>query len=999
MSPVPTMSDGAERWRRLEEVCQAALERPAEERAAFLAQACGADEELRREAASLLEREARVQGFLETPLGELAADATYSPGEPRDFIGRRVGAYEIRARLGAGGMGEVYRAHDHTLGRDVAIKVLPAAFSADRERLARFEREARLLASLSHPHIGAIYGLEGSGDVRALVLELIDGETLETRLGRGPLAAAHALTLAVQIAEALDHAHRQGVTHRDLKPANVMLTKAGAKLLDFGLAKWGRGPSGYVNLSAPRMKPNGVDSLTEEGMILGTPHYMAPEQLEGKEADARADVFAFGAVLYEMLTGRKAFDGGSAAAVMAAVLNAEPAPLAAIQPLVPRSLERLIQKCLAKDRDQRWQTARDLADELKWIADEAASPVIPSLDHARDAAAGTTAARRLRRVQFSALLMIAGAFVGFAGWRLARSRESSAPAVLTRFAVQPPAATVIDAFDISPDGTALTYVGRSRTAIRLFLRRLDQFGDSPISGTDGASSPLFSPDGRWVAFFSGRRLLKVNVQTTAAPILLSENIDRWLNGATWLADGTIIFSRPNHGLQRVSAEGGDPLAVTSLSPTPPDVDHHSPTLLPGGKALLFTVHAHDGRFNVVVETLATAERKLLIESAYDARYVTSGHLVFARNRAILAVPFDLQRLEVTGPPVTLVEPVAGKPIDGNGGYRLSTNGTLAFLPEPSLDGRTLMWVERTGAETPLPIPARAFSSPRVSPDGSRLAFAVAEAGRHDIYTYELASGTLGRLTRAGDNRAPIWTRDGQRVTYSSSSFSSSSTSTPSTRDDARQLVWQSVDSSRAPERLVSGGISLVPGTWSADGHVLVYTDGGTGPAGTGIFALPWDGDRKPQQLVDGPGEELEPSFSPDGRWLAFTSTETSRYEVYVAAFPDTRSRHQITVEGGRAPKWSRDGRELVYRYGGRMFAVPVDTTRGVSTGKPRMLFDAGGYVLGAARGSDVLGVDDDLAPDGRFMMVKPGPEEQAPPGLHVVLNWVDELKRRVPKGQ
>jgi serine/threonine-protein kinase len=528
------------------------------------------------------------------------------------------------------------------------------------------------------------------------------------------------------------------------------------------------------------------------------------------------------------------------------------------------------------------------------------------------------------------------------------------------------------------------------------VRRLDQFGDSPISGTEGAGSPLFSADGQWVAFFSGRRLLKVNVQTNASPILISDNIEAWLNGATWLPDGTIIFSRPNHELQRVSAEGGEPVAVTSLSQTPREFDHHSPTVLPGGKALLFTVHAHDGRYNVEVETLATAERKLLIESAYDARYVTSGHLVFARNRAILAVPFDLQRLDVTGPPVTLVEPVAGRPLDGSAGYRLSTNGTLAFLPAPSLDGRTLTWVDRPGAETPLPIPARAFSSPRVSPDRSRLACAVAEPGRHDLYTYELATGTLGRLTRAGDNRAPIWTRDGQRVTYSSSS---SSTSTASTRDDARQLVWQPVDASRAPERIVSGGRSLVPGAWSADGHVLVYTDGGTGPAGTGIFALPWNGDRKPQQLVDGPGEELEPSLSPDGRWLAFTSTETGQHEVYVAAFPDTSSRHQVTVEGGRAPKWSRDGRELVYRFGGRMFAVPVDTTRGVSTGKARMLFDASGYVVGAARGSDVLGVDDDLAPDGRFLMVKPGPEEQAPPGLHVVLNWVDELKRRVPKGQ
>jgi Tol biopolymer transport system component len=315
-----------------------------------------------------------------------------------------------------------------------------------------------------------------------------------------------------------------------------------------------------------------------------------------------------------------------------------------------------------------------------------------------------------------------------------------------------------------------------------------------------------------------------------------------------------------------------------------------------------------------------------------------------------------------------------------------------FLPEPSLGGRTLAWVDRTGAETPIPIPARAFSSPSVSPDGSRLAFTVSEAGRRDIFTYQLAAGSLTRVTRDGDNHTPIWTRDGQHLTYSSSS----STSMSSTRDDARQLVWQPVDSSRPPERLVSGGLSLRPGTWSADGRVLVYTNGGTGPAGGGVFVLPRDGEHKPQQLVDGPAEELHPSFSPDGRWLVFTSTETGQYEVYVAAFPGTSSRHQVTVDGGRAPRWSRDGREIVYRFSGRMFAVSMDMTRGVSTGKPRMLFDAGAYVGGD---SDVMGLDYDVAPDGRFLMLKPSADEQAPRGLHVVLNWVDELMRRVPQGQ
>jgi Tol biopolymer transport system component len=647
--------------------------------------------------------------------------------------------------------------------------------------------------------------------------------------------------------------------------------------------------------------------------------------------------------------------------------------LGTMQPLAPRSLERVLRKCMAKDPDQRWQTARDLADELRWIA-EGSDP------------ASSTGVPDRRTVGFgpaAVLVTIIGALAAWAGWSLAPLREPLAPKTVTRFAIQPTAPTQFGQFDFSPDGTALAYTAGAPGGFRLFIRRLDQFGDSPVPGIEQANSPLFSPDGQWVAYFSGRRLMKVNVKTMAAPILLSDNIETWLNGATWLTDGTIIFSRPNSGLQRVSAEGGEPVAVTSLSQTPREFDHHSPTLLPGGRALLFTVHESDGRFNVVVETLATAERKLLIRSAYDARYVASGHLVFARDRAILAVPFDLQRLEVTGPQVTLVEPVDGDPESGSGGYRLSVDGTLVFLPERSLEGRMLTWVDRTGAETPLPIPPRAFSSPMVSPDGRRLAFAIAEGGRRDIWTYELSSERLARLTRAGDNRTPIWTRDGQRLTYSSK------------RGDAWQLFWQPADGSGQPEPLVSGQMLLVPGSWSTDDRVLVYTDGGTGPAGSDMFALSRDGERKPQPLVDTSGEQRQPSLSPDGRWLAYLSTDTGRGEVFVSDFPAAASRHQVSVEGGREPKWSRDGRELAYRFGGRMFAVPVDTSRGFSAGKPRVLFE-GRFVIGTL---DVMGLDYDLAPDGRFLMVKPGPEEQLPRGFRVVLNWVDELARRVPKAQ
>jgi serine/threonine protein kinase/Tol biopolymer transport system component len=990
------MADSADRWHRLETVVHAALERPADERAAFLAEACGDDEALRQEAASLVERDARADGFLAAPLGALAANVVYSPGgtvQPDaspDLIGRRIGHYEMRARVGAGGMGVVYRAHDHALGRSVAIKVLPEAFASDRDRLARFEREARLLASLDHPNIAAIYGLEKSGDVSALVLEFIEGETLEVRLTRGPLAAAQALALAVQIADALDHAHKRGVTHRDLKPSNIMLTRTGAKLLDFGLAKWTEGSRGYVPSSSAdrRVRPDGAGSLTEEGMILGTLHYMAPEQHEGKAVDARADVFAFGAVLYEMLTGRKAFDGGSAPAVMAAVLNAEPAALDTIHQLTSPSLERLVRKCLAKDPDDRWQTTRDLADELKWIAHEADRPAIRSLDRSGGdpSLPGTFRGRTLGLAYVAGVVAVTSALTGWAGWRLAPMRDSAAR-VITRFEVEP--AAPIDLFDISPDGTEMVYSAGPMG--RLIIRRFDQFGDSPIPGTDGADAPVFSPDGQWIAFFSGKRMLKVNVRTRAAPILLADNIDRWLSGATWLADDTIVFSRPNHGLQRVSAEGGEPVAVTSLSQTPREFDHHSPTLLPGGQALLFTVHESDGRFNVVVEMLATAERKLVIESAYDARYVATGHLVFARNSTILAVPFDLRRLQVTGPPLTLVERVADRPRDGDGGYRLSTSGTLVYQSKPSVDGRTLTWVDPAGAETLLPISPRAFSSPSVSPDGGRLAFAVEDGGRCDIFTFELASGALARLTRDGDNRTPIWTRDGQRLTYSSSLITS--TSTTSTRTDARLLVTQPADRSGGPEPLVSGGISLVPGSWSADGRVLVYTDGGTDPKGLHMLALHRDGEGKPQPLFDGPAEEGQPSLSPDGRWLAFMANETARAEIYVSAFPTSASLYQVSVEGGRQPKWSRDGRELVYRSGRRMLAVTVKTASAFSAGKPRVLFE-GDYVS-----SGLLGLDYDLAPDGRFLMVKPSADEQTPARVRVVVNWIDEVKQRVPGGK
>jgi serine/threonine-protein kinase len=962
-----------DRWRRIGELCDRALALGPGERPAFLASACAGDDELRREVESLLSGESKVDGFLRSStLQAVVHDVMSAPGS---LTGSRIGAYEVRAWLGAGGMGEVYRARDIRLGRDVAVKVLPPHLTSDPERLARFEREARLLASLNHPHIATIHGIEEAAPspdtpaqppTRALILELVEGETLAARLERGALKPDQALGLAIQMAEALDHAHRRGITHRDLKPANVMLTKSSVKLLDFGLAKWRDPRRGYAARSASGSGATvtpGVPSVTEEGTILGTLHYMAPEQLEGKDVDARADLFAFGAVLFEMLTGRKAFDGDSQATVIAAVLGTEPPPLSSVQAQTPPALERVVRKCLAKDPDLRWQTARDLADQLKWtVADDATVETGPKV-------------RRLLPARAAAATAAIGvALAAWTGWMLAPSRESQTPRAVTRFVLQPQTPLLWD-YDISPDGRQIVYAGSGRgpSAIDgLFIRRLDQFDITTLTGTEGAGMVAFSPDGEWVAFVARGKLQKINVRAAAAPIVLCDAPDPIMGGMTWTTDDTIFFMNRGEGAQRVSAEGGEPVRVTRPEANPPEVDHHTPELLPDGQALLFTIHAGEDRFKVALHSLASGQRKVLIDNGFDAHYSPSGHIVFARGAAILAAPFDVRRLEVTGAPVILVDRVATRPRDGWGNFRLSKSGTLVFQAERSIAGRLLTWVDRSGAETPLPLGARAFSRPRLSPDGQRLAFADGESNRRDIWTYDLATEKLTRVTRQGVNQGPLWSRDGRHLTYTSS------------REGGSQLITQRPDGSGTPASLLTSSHVLWAATWTADSRALLYVD--VPPTDDyRVFLLPTDG--RSQPLLHAERRRWGPELSPDGRWLAFTSDETGSNEIHVEPFPASGARQQISVDGGNEARWSRDGRELFYRSGPRLFAVRVDTSNGFTAGKPTVLFERQ-YVS-----------DYDVAPDGRFLMIKRGDDEQAQPRLHVVVNWVDELVRRVPTGK
>jgi len=968
----------SDRWPRVAAICGAALEQPPAARDQFVAEACGDDDGLRREVDALLAHAQTADRFLDAPVAAVAAHV-FAEGH-RLLSGRRFASYAIGDCVGAGGMGEVYRARDTRLARDVALKLLFPSLTADRARRARFELEARVLAALNHPNIGAIYGIEDLDGAPALVLEWVGGETLAARLARGPIPCVDALRIAAQIALALEAAHEKGIVHRDLKPGNIKILPDGTvKVLDFGLAK----AVGDAELDlSPTLAPT---SGTASGLLAGTAAYMSPEQARAQPVDKRTDIWAFGCVLYEMLTARLAFDGESASDRLAAVFDRSP-DWKRLPATVPEIVRRLLRRCLDKDPKRR---VHDIADARIEIEDALNGP--SSLAPAPKSLLRSTASRI--RWAIATTILLAGALTGARVFAPATLR----PASLTRFVVQAPlpASMVTGAFDVSPDGSAIVYVGVDRTggrnATRLFLRRLDQFDATPLAGTGGADSPFFSPDSEWVGFVAGDKLHKINVRTIAAPIVLCSVGDA-AGGFTWPTDAAIFFANEGQGLQRVSAEGGQPTMVTTVRE--PEVDHHTARLLPDGETLLLAIREGSGgpfhpgvrepvmmqfspatqQFTIAVQSLATGRRKVLISQGFDPHYVASGHIVYASGDAVLAVPFDAGRLEVTGHSVTLVEHVATVPQNGYGGFRLSTNGTFVFEPAPSTSSRTLTWVGRSGAETPIPISPRSFTTPRLSPDGKQVAFAVAEGDRQDIWIYAFATDTLTRATRDGINLAPMWTRDGQRLTYASN------------RGGTQHVMWQPADGSGAAESLLTGRNMLWPNSWTPDDRALLYVDAPPNDDHR-IFVLHLDGEGPPRAEQYAERREWAPNLSPDGQWLAFTSGETGRAEISVEDFPGAREHHQISVEGGREAIWSHDGRELFYRNGPRVFAVPVDTRHGFSAGKPVMLFQ-GPFVRNV--------LDYDVAPDGRLLMIRPGVEELAPPDLHVVLNWVDELKRRVP---
>jgi serine/threonine protein kinase/Tol biopolymer transport system component len=858
--------------------------------------------------------------------------------------GQRLGPYEILSAIGAGGMGEVYRARDTRLDRVVAVKILPDHLSDRAELRERFEREARTVASLNHAHICALYDIGHQDGTDFLVMEYLEGETLAERLKKGPLPLDQVLQYAIEIADALDKAHRKGITHRDLKPGNIMLTKSGTKLLDFGLAKLRQDAA----LGSPLSQlPTANEGITAQGTILGTLQYMAPEQVEGKtnEIDARTDIFAFGAIVYEMATGKRAFEGKTSASVIAKILETDPPPVSSLQPLTPPAVDRVIKRCLAKDPNERWQSASDLEAELKWSAE--------SISQAGLSAGGANPVRKNSRttVPWIVLSLAACAIVAVAAWNV--RRLSPTPRPVTRFTITLPAGQRLAALDtpaiaLSPDGTRLAYVAaQGNGPQQLYLRAMDSSEAKLIPSTDGAVNPFFSPDSQWVGFFAGLKLKKVSV-SGGAPVTLADAAAP--QGASWNSQGIIAFgSEPAAVLLRVSDAGGTPQELTRLQKG--EADHDWPEFLPGDKTVLFAASGDDrANAQIATQSLVTGERRNLIQGATHPYYASSGQLVYAQGGNLMAVPFDLQRLAVTGGAIGVVEGVQQSTSSGGAQYSVSNTGSLVYVlgaVQATAQSR-LIWVTRNGTEQRLRIPVREYRFPGLSPDGRRLAVRMSD----QVWVYDLARETQTRFTFEGDeNSNPLWTPDGKRIAFRS------------TRGGQSDVFWQMADGSGSLERLTTTGEEFqTPGSWSPDGQLLALGKVSSNKRSE-IWVLRLS-DRKAQPFLQTSFDEMAPRFSPDGRWLAYSSNESGRFEVYVQPYPGPGGKYQVSTDGGTEPVWNRNGRELFYRVVDKMMAVDVATQSGFSAGKPQMLFE-GRYDPGP------FTADYDVSPDGqRFLMIK-----------------------------
>ncbi|MGA2845691.1 MAG: protein kinase [Candidatus Acidiferrales bacterium] len=888
--------------------------------------------------------------------------------------GTKLGPYEIQSLLGAGGMGEVYRARDTRLDRTVAVKVLPQGLADTPEVRQRFEREARAVSSLNHPHICALYDVGNQDGIEYLVMEYIEGETLAKRLESGPLATTDLLRYAIEVADALDRAHRQGVIHRDLKPGNIMLTKSGAKLLDFGLAKATAPPlasdfSSSPTVSRPLVGRAPSDALTAQGTIVGTYQYMSPEQLEGGEADARSDIFSFGSVLYEMATAKKAFSAKSTASLIAAILKEQPRPISELQPMAPPALERVVKTCLEKDPDERWQNAGDLKRELGWIATAGSQAGIPAPVIAK------------RKTRDRAIWIAAGALLALVAaylfWQSGLWRPSTAPVHLS---VALPAGEVLpndstDPLAISPDGSTIIYSSRGDDhKTQLYMRKLASFESTPISGTEGARCPFFSPGGDWIGFVSDDYKLKKISLRGGSSVELADHAGPI--GGSWSDDDTIYYIKSfASGMYAVPAGGGQPKQVTQTESTPEDRGHLWPNALPGKTGVLFTVWT--GRsFNearIEVLSLSSGKRKVLIEGGTNGRYIPGGYVAYARNGTLYVVGFDPKRMEVTGTPIPVTEGIMTGASNGDATFAVSNNGTLAFQPGSFVAyQRSLVWLDRTGKSTNITEGVKPYSSPIVSPDGKRIALTL-QGSSFDVWVYDLERGTFTKASFGGDDYEPYWSPDGKMLAYTSSKSGSM-------QAYVKHGILQGDETmvtDGAPLRNLSG--------WTADGRELIFSRDNK-ETGTDIYAVAVEGDHKLRPLVVAPFDQDVASLSPDGKWLAYVSYESGQGEVFAQAMNDPNTRAQISSDGGLFPRWSRSSNELFFLAKDGLMSVKFTPGNVLNPGKPVKLFQNkrawSGY---------------DVAADGRFVVAVEADDKATSSQLNVILHWFEELKQDQPK--
>ena len=882
-------------------------------------------------------------------------------------------------------MGAVWRARDTKLGRDVAIKVLPAEFASEEERLARFEREARLLAALNHPNVAAIYGLEVFDGAPHLVLECVEGETLAERLAAGALPVPEALTVCRQIALALEAAHEAGVIHRDLKPANVKIRPDGSvKVLDFGLAKFVESEPARRDLT---QSPTITTGGTRSGTILGTAAYMSPEQARGRPLDKRTDIFSFGCVMYECLTGRQAFHGESASDTLAAILRSDP-DWSALPSETPSRARALLQRSLEKDLKRR---THDIADARIEIEDSLASPREPTVAAPQDAAG---AARTLwPRLAWGAAGLLVGAAAAVLGGRALRPappRESPAP---VRSVLPLPAGTRLLAAEIrpsmtfSPDGSRLVFRAVRDGGSQLYLRRFDRLEAVPIPGTEEGFNPFFSPDGEWLAFFTDRELKKVSLAGGTPLTVVS--VPPITEGGVWTPDGFILFPLMNSGLHRVPASGGVPEPFTTPDPKSGEHAHVWPQLLPDGEHLLLIVRAGKDfqdvpNSNLVIHSLKTGKRRVLLQGVTFARYAAPGHLLFLRGRSVQAAPLDPKRWELSGPPVLLLSDVLIAGVDATPYFAAGRNGVLAYASGGVAEPQTItpVWVDRSGREEKLPLPAGVYGNPRLSPDGRMLALYRDEGARESVWIYDFARGILSTLVpEPGRSFDPTWTPDGRRI-----AFCLFEAGMP-------RIRWKPVDGSGALELLTpgSGVAPEFPTSFSPDGRLLAYAGVPDRLGNSDLWLLSLEGKRERRAWLETPFKEFGPFFSPDGRWIAYTSAESGRNEVYVRPFPGPGGRVKISSDGGAEPAWSADRKELFYRSGDKLMAVRIETTPAFTAEAARVLL-TGRYQRG---GDEANPREYDVSPDGtRFLFLKPDGTKELPiTQLQVIANWPALLAR------